>query len=562
MNATATPPTTIAKALEAYRSHGVISRDDIAAVELLVEMARRDGADEPGLLACLGMGLAMRTVRDGHTCVDFGRIGEWAAGLDLSGLGDLQWPTTAKPWIDAITKADRLVGSPGSRRPFILDDQRLYLARSHAEEAAIAATMLTRAKQARLRILLGGPGTGKTTKIAHDLVASFKSLPADAPVPRVALAAPTGKAAARMSEVLSARCQEAGASPEVIAAVTAEPARTVHKLLGYNPSRNNRYTYHAGHPLPYDIVIVDEASMLSSALMHRLLAAVRPDAEIRLVGDPDQLASVDAGTVLGDLALSAATGRSASPLQASVETLTTIHRAEAREIIDLAAAIRETHAARAFEVLASGSEAVRWVDPADRRSLDAVLTTVSDHARQLRAAAKSRKPLTVLTTQSQLQVLCAHRDGPMGVAGWNTRIEKPLAISPGELWYAGRPVMVTRNSRALGLANGDVGVTVPKGSRMEALFGQPENHTRVPVTRLEHVATVHALTIHKSQGSEYGHAVVVLPEQPSRIVTRELLYTGITRARQQVTIVGPRAVIEAAITTPIRRATGLADRLT
>ena len=122
--------------------------------------------------------------------------------------------------------------------------------------------------------------------------------------------------------------------------------------------------------------------------------------------------------------------------------------------------------------------------------------------------------------------------------------------------------MITRNSRALGLANGDVGVVVPEGRRMDALFGLPDDVQRVPVTRLEHVATVHALTIHKSQGSEYDHAVIVLPEQPSRIVTRELLYTGVTRARKKVTIVGPREVIKAAINTPIRRATGLAERLT
>jgi exodeoxyribonuclease V alpha subunit len=561
MSTATRPAAELTKALDAYRSHGVVSREDIAAVELLVEMARRDGAAEPSLLAWLGMCLAMRTVRDGHTCVDFSRIREWSAGLDRHDLGNLQWPTTIAAWVDEFLHAERLVGPPGSRRPFILDGHRLYLARSHAEEAAIAATMLTRAKQGRLRILLGGPGTGKTTKIARDLVSHFTSLPVEAARPRLALAAPTGKAAARMSEVLRARCTDAGATPEVIAVITAEPARTVHKLLGYNPSHGNRTTYHAGHPLPYDIVIVDEASMLSSALMHQLLSAIHPDAELRLVGDPDQLASVDAGTVLGDLALAAAAGSPASPLQASIETLTTIHRAESPDIIDLAAAIRESDACRAFEVLGSGSEAVAWVDPAHRGPLEALLATATEHARRLRAAAMSRQPMDVLTTKGELQVLCAHRDGSMGVTGWNTRIERQLVIPPGELWYAGRPVMVTRNSRALGLANGDVGVTVPAGGRMEALFGLPNELTRVPATRLEHVATVHALTIHKSQGSEYDHAIVVLPEQPSRIATRELFYTGVTRARRKVTVVAPREVIEVAIGTPIRRATGLAERL-
>ena len=547
--------------LEHFRSNGVISRDDIAAVTMLVEMARRDGADQPTRLACLAMCLAMRTVRDGHTCVDFGRIGEWAAGLDMRGPDSAEWPTTVTKWTKALAAADQLVGPPGSRRPFILDGARLYLGRSYDEEAAIASIVRERAAQQRLQILLGGPGTGKTTKVARDLVAHFSSLPADDPLPRVALAAPTGKAAARMSEVLRKRCQEAGASPAVLEAVTAEPARTVHTLLGYNPSRAQRYTYHAGHPLPYGLVIVDEASMLSSALMHRLLSAVHPEAQVRLVGDPDQLASVDAGTVLGDLAVFGSDAHRASPLHSAIETLTQIHRAESPEIIELAAAIRDDQPDQAFDVLASGSASVTWVDPGHRSQLDAVIAEVVAHAENLRKAARKGDPAEVLTTKSQLQVLCGHREGSMGVSGWNSRIERQLMLPPGEPWYAGRPLMITRNSRALGLANGDVGVVVPQGTRLEALFGLPDDSRRVPVTRLEHVATVHALTIHKSQGSEYDHAVIVLPEQPSRIVTRELLYTGVTRARRRVTIISPRDVLAAAIRTPIRRATGLVDRL-
>lgn len=547
--------------LERYRSSGVISRDDIAAVGLLVDMACRDGARPPELLAWLGMCLAMRTVRDGHTCVDFSRIGEWAAGLDLHGSSAPPWPREVSRWLRPLSSSAELVGPPGSRRPFIVDGSRLYLGRSYDEEASIAEIVQQRAVGGRLKILLGGPGTGKTTKVAHDLVASFSALPAEAPCPRLALAAPTGKAAARMSEVLRQRCLDAGASAAVLAAVTAEPARTVHKLLGYNPSRARRYTYHAEHPLPYDMVIIDEASMLSSALMHHLLTAVHPEAEVRLVGDPDQLASVDAGTVLGDLAVFANAPQAASVLPACIETLTTIHRAESPEIITLAAAIRDNQPEQALEILRSGGPSVAWVDPSDAAALAGILNATVTHAENLRKAARRRNPADVLQTQSQLQVLCGHRDGSMGVGGWNSRIEKRLAIPPSEAWYAGRPLMITRNSRALGLANGDVGVVVARGKRMEALFGLPDDVKQIPVTRLENVSTVHALTIHKSQGSEYDHAVIVLPEQPSRIVTRELLYTGVTRARRNVTIISPREVLEAAIATPIRRATGLAQRL-
>jgi exodeoxyribonuclease V alpha subunit len=152
----------------------------------------------------------------------------------------------------------------------------------------------------------------------------------------------------------------------------------------------------------------------------------------------------------------------------------------------------------------------------------------------------------------------------MSVAGWNRRIEKQLDIRPGFPWYTGRPVMVTRNSPSLRLANGDVGVVMSGGGSRVAAFGIIDAEGRpleLPVSRLEDIDTVHAVTIHKSQGSEYGHAVVVLPDRPSRILTRELLYTGVTRARKRVTVVGSREVLEAAIQTPIRRATGLANRL-
>jgi exodeoxyribonuclease V alpha subunit len=547
--------------LHAYREAGAIGRDDIAAAAMLVEMARRDGAPEPGLLAWLGMCLALRTVRDGHTCVDLSGIAGWRGELDAMASGGLEWPTAANEWMEQLEKAHVLVGSPGDRRPFILDGHRLYLARALAEEEAIAAAIRSRAAAGTIRILLGGPGTGKTTKVARDLVERFKALgPADAK-PRVALAAPTGKAAARMTEVLRKRCEDVAASPDVLAAVTAEPARTVHKLLGYNPRRGDRFEYNAGNPLPYGLVIVDEASMLSSSLMHHLLAAVDPKAEIQLVGDPDQLASVDAGTVLGDIAACSDAAHESTPLGGQIDRLSEIHRAESKTIIDLSRAIRESGAAAAFGILEARRDDVVWVDPEDDGAVEAVVGEVAKHARGVRAAALQGDPVAVLEARAKLQVLCGHREGAMGVSGWNARIEKRLGIRAADSWYSGRPVMVTRNNPALGLSNGDVGVVVPRAGRREAVFGVPTQQLRVPVSRLEDIETVHALTIHKSQGSEYGHVVVVLPEEASRIVTRELLYTGVTRAIRKVTIVGSRAVLTVAIETPIRRATGLAARL-
>jgi exodeoxyribonuclease V alpha subunit len=554
------------ESLAAYRAAGVIGRDDIAAATLLVEMAGRDGAPEPEPLGWLGLCLALRTVRDGHTCVDFDGIEAWRGEIDPEATDAPPWPTDPRAWIEPLEKAAALVGKPGDRRPFVLDGHRLYLARAHAEEVSIADAITARAAKGTIRILLGGPGTGKTTRVAKELVRLFQDAAKHDTETSVALAAPTGKAAARMAEAIQKACtgDAVAASRDVIDSILRLKPTTVHKLLGANPSSGDRYTYHARHRLPFRLVIVDEASMLSSSLMHHLLAAVADDATIMLVGDPDQLASVDAGTALGDIALFGRPEHAGTPLHGQIDTLDTFYRAESPEILTLAHAIREGRPDRAIELLQTSGTALNWVDPADKKCLEQLTETVVGHAKQLGTLARGTDAKAVLEQQVALQVLCAHRDGPMSVADWNRRVEKRLDNRPGFPWYTGRPVMVTRNSPSLRLANGDVGVVMSSGGTPIAAFGITGAEGRpleLPVSRLEDIDTVHALTIHKSQGSEYGHAVVVLPERAGRIVTRELLYTAVTRARRHVTVVGSRDVIEAAIQTPIRRATGLASRL-
>ena len=309
--------------------------------------------------------------------------------------------------------------------------------------------------------------------------------------------------------------------------------------------------------------------------MYHLLAALGDDTQLLLVGDPDQLASVDAGSVLGDLAQAAR--NSGSPLAARTRTLTVRHRFGPR-IAALADAILEGESglAQAFEILegrwshtpdpsndvADDPKSVRWVEPGSAE-FKAEVTKVADHATRLRTLAQAGSASEAVAALQQLQVLCAHRQSALGVAGWNSLVQQRLGFVGGSQWYSGRPVLVTANNRALNLHNGDVGVIMPgvAGGRKDAVFPDGKSERRVPVARLERVDTVHALTIHKSQGSEYDEVIVVLPEKPSRIVTRELLYTGVTRARKKVTVIGSREVIAAAIATPIRRATGLADRL-
>ena len=550
--------------LQVYRKFGVIGREDIAAATVLVSIANRDCEEQPSLLAWVGFCLALRTVRDGHTCVDFDNIKEWAGGIEIGAADVPDWPLQPDIWLDSLQAVKSLVGGLEDRRPFIIDGQRLYLARALAEEQDIASVLI-RDSCRQVHVLLGGPGTGKTTKIAQDLVERFSSLSAKESWPRLGLAAPTGKAASRMTDVLRHRCLELGASSSVIAAVTAEPARTVHKLLDYNPSRVQPFRYHAGNRLPYDMVIVDEASMLSSSLMYHLLTALADDAEVILVGDPDQLASVDAGTVLGDIAGFRSERYKKHPLHNKIAELTTVHRAkDAPGIKALAESIRAGDVSRTRAVLEAGHADVQWIEPTNGPAVEGLVAEIVDHAKCLQSVAKNRDLDNTLAIQQELQVLCAHREGFSGVTQWNARVEAKLGITQAMPWYIGQPIMITRNCRSLALFNGDVGVIVASSSmnnHFEAIFGQPGQTVRVPVSRLEDVATVHALTIHKSQGSEYQHAVVVLPEHFSRIVTRELVYTAVTRAIKKVTLVCPRNVLEAAVKKPIRRATGLAERM-
>jgi exodeoxyribonuclease V alpha subunit len=485
------------------------------------------------------------------------------------------WPTDVAVWKQSLKTAVPLVGGPGERRPFILDGDRLFLARSLHEEEQIARR-IGGEEGGVVRVLLGGPGTGKTTQVARRLVDRLL----EKPDLRIALAAPTGKAAARMAEALRHRLHDPGGPVEVtrapahvLDAVAKVRPVTIHKLLGSRPHGTPRYRFGPSNPLAYDLVVVDETSMLSSSLMVHLLEALGTGTELLLVGDPDQLASVDAGTVLGDIASAAA--RPGARLHSRTERLTVRHRF-GPQIGALADAILGNAPERAFGILSGAAvaapgarsqasdtpPAVRWVETGTTAYEQLVEEAVA-HARRLRSLAGAGSIEEAVAAQRDFQVLCAHRAGASGVTGWNASLEKRLGVAGSESWYPGRPLMVTRNNPAIDLFNGDVGLVVPgivEGS-VDAAFPSGDGVRRVPVSRLEEVATVHALTIHKSQGSEYRHAVVVLPDRPSRISTRELLYTGITRAIDRVTVVGPREVIEAAIRTPIRRATGLADRL-
>ncbi|WP_052668971.1 exodeoxyribonuclease V subunit alpha [Nitriliruptor alkaliphilus] len=468
-----------------------------------------------------------------------------------------------------------------------------------------------------LTVIAGGPGTGKTTTVARILgLLDGQAAAVGARPPAVALAAPTGKAAARLTESLRAA---AGPGDDRLRDATAT---TLHRLLGSLGGHGRRFRHGPGHPLPHDVVIVDETSMVDLTMLSRLLDAVRADARVVLLGDPHQLASVEAGSVLGDVVgdpsatpcrsataratlqavlgdahLTDTTMADATGVHDALVVLDRVHRFAAGSGVDrFATAVREGDADAAVSALEASAD-LHWIRPGgdadSRRSWrrtgpsDAQLAGVRDRVlevgRQLRDAARTGDGAAALAALDEVRVLCAHRRGEPGVAGWTARIEAWLTaerlIDPSERWYLGRPVMATTNDRRLQLWNGDLGVIVagPGGPTdaatgsgdaggapgVTAAFPAPDGdgvRTLAPA-RIGDVETVHAMTVHKSQGSQVRHAVVVLPDPASRICTRELLYTAVTRARQGATIVATEAAIRTTISARTHRASGLGDAL-
>ena len=432
---------------------------------------------------------------------------------------------------------------------------------------------------------------------------------------RVGLAAPTGKAAARMQEALTAALLGSSQRAGIIE-LTPEPLRpaverlqsveaiTLHRLLGKLPDSGTRFRHHRGNRLPHDVVLVDEASMVSLTHMARLLEALRPDARLVLVGDPDQLVSVDAGAVLADLVAGAEAATSAPMSSApavQVARLGRVHRFGAR-IGDLAQALRTGDADALVALLRAGRDAgahseVLWVeDPDPANALEGLLTR---QARTVYTHAQAGDAAGALTAMSEHRLLCAHRRGPFGVTTWNARIEGWLREATGDglydPMYVGRPLLITANDYSTGVVNGDTGVVVAargpmaqattvgdirqaRGRKLAVIAGdgnaRPSGSTGSPApegtatglrvfapSRLGDVDTLHAMTIHKAQGSQADAVTVLLPEEDSPLLTRELLYTGITRAKSQVRVVGSEATVRAAVERRVVRASGLRQRL-
>jgi exodeoxyribonuclease V alpha subunit len=565
---------------------GVLTAADVHVARALAEITGE--TDDEVVLAAA---LACRAVRAGSVCVDLTTLhpadlvageAEDESGPVTATAGDLPWPADATDWLEQV-RGSRMVAAGVLR----VDHDLLYLDRYHEQETQVLDDLAVRSRTspdhdaalmvqtldrvfpdasyaeqraACLRaasqwttVITGGPGTGKTTSVAGLLVALHDLATARGESIRVALTAPTGKAAARLQESLAtARLGEADR-----AKLAGVEAMTIHRLLRTDPGNRTRFRHHRANRLPHDVVVVDETSMVSLTLMARLLEAVRPDARLVLVGDPHQLSSVEAGAVLSDL-VRGYESRPDSPVAALRTT-----RRFGEHIGALADAIRDGDADRAIEVLSAGHDEVRWVtdasDPSIRGAALATAVAVRDRA----AAGDAAGALAALARH---RLLCAHRDGPYGAQHWNRRIEGWLSAEVGEGLhdpaYVGRPLLVNANDHALKVYNGDAGVVVvtPEGRRV-ALPGPGGEIRLLAPSRLGDVSTMHAMTIHKAQGSQAEQVTVLLPDEESRLLTRELLYTAVTRAEKVVTVVGEEAWVRAAIERRAQRASGLAVRL-
>ena len=538
----------------------LVNEVDLHALD---ELSRLHGVPDLSPALQLILAMALKAGPDGDTCLDVRAIGPHplVPGQAVSEV--------TNGWLAVLRSCPQLVeevsGTMATRRvPFVLDGARIYTARTHHEELSVGSTLRT-LRDARLQVVLGGPGTGKTTYIAGELIRLFTEDTAGEI--ELALVAPTGKAARRMRQSLMRALSRSGAPDPVKERIlAASRAQTVHKLLKLSPGMTPRFQRNNRKPLTQNLVIVDEASMMSLSLMYRLLDALPPGARMWLVGDPDQLASVDAGTVLGDIDKMIKTQPKGTWTH---EPRTEQHRyPEDSTINTLVKAVRDARDGNeedideVIKILRGASGDVEWLDPsAEQGKLNALAAEVVGTARAVVDLASKGDAAGALAALSTVQVLCAHRNGTLGVQGWNRTVQSAVPGSLADPFYVGRPVLVSRNDDRLGVANGDVGIVCLVNGQKVVAFEGLDGPVTIPLNRLPEVETVYAMTIHKSQGSEYEHAIVVLPTKASRILTRELLYTGISRPTKKLTIVATEESIRRAVGLPIRRATGLADRL-
>ncbi|MCF5224830.1 exodeoxyribonuclease V subunit alpha [Pseudomonas syringae] len=630
-------------------------------------------------LVLVAAALTSHQLGHGHVCLDlYETLKEPDFALSLPPEGDQQGGAMLLPsqllaaldgaaWCQALARSMLVAQATDSsaealQKPLVLAERRLYLRRYWTYERRIAAALRRRLEQAdappddlpqRLNalfgpansapdaiidwqklacalatrrafsIITGGPGTGKTTTVVR-LLALLQAPAVQSGQPlRIRFAAPTGKAAARLTESISQQVQSLDVSAEVRQKIPSE-VTTVHRLLGSRPGTRH-FRHHAGNLLPLDVLVVDEASMIDLEMMANLLDALPPHARMVLLGDKDQLASVEAGAVLGDLCRDAEDGLYSPQTQTWLEAVSgedlskgTLRQGDAQQhplaqqvvmlrhsrrfgqgsgIGQLARLVNQQQDQQARALLSAGSHtdlfALALKGEQDLKFERLVLEGLGQGEQgpqgyrhylnvlgverpavgaELDDECWTRWARSVLDAFDAFQLLCAVRKGPWGVEGLNQRITHALfnaqLIESDQQWYEGRPVLMTHNDYGLGLMNGDIGITL----RLPERDGEGKQVLRVAFprndgsggvrfvlpSRLNEVETVYAMTVHKSQGSEFAHTALILPEALNPVLTKELIYTGITRAKHWFSLIEPRqGIFEEALRRKVKRLSGL-----
>lgn len=577
-------------------------------------------SEKEDILLFLTLAFLSRETAAGHICFDLLEYSEkQVTGTDES----IVFPAFAE-WQKKLM-AVSAIGSPGDFKPVILDKRgRLYLYRYWQYETSLAKKLTQRAKKSHelpdkkfiskkiklffpdsehkspdmqraaaitallksLCIICGGPGTGKTTTVAKILALMLECSKKEL---KIALAAPTGKAADRLQKSIAYSKAELPCSEKIISCIP-KTASTLHRLLGTIPNTSS-FRYNKDNLLPYDIIVIDEASMIDLPLLSKTFSASAPETNIILIGDKDQLASVESGAALGDICTKSSVNFFSSDLCSIFRTFAgiEIRSSEKSRPSVLSDCIVELDKNYRFEINSNTFKLSNAINRGDISGTLAALEEARDDVSHIQTSFQDyikthlsniitnnflpfiKAPSCAIALQrlDQFRILCALRKGPFGTMGINSVIEKKLVemghIDPACRFYHGRPVMITQNDYSLKLFNGDTGIIFndpEKKGESKAYFLGNDNTIRAfhPSSLPEH-ETVYAMTIHKSQGSEFDNVILVLPEKESPVLTRELLYTAITRTKEKIQIIGSEKIINYAVSRNIERRSGLKDLL-
>ena len=574
----------------------------------------------------LSVAIAVWAPVNGHVCIDLENVrqqvrdelGSAREEFDQKSQDALDWPSLAE-WHQHLANSPLVfIPEPDNidhidhTKPLVLFGNMLYLTRQWADEGTVAIALRTRLTAAptplsaqattwveavfgkgsvdyqaqavikalthNTTVLLGGPGTGKTYTIAGMLHAFYSEHAANNTAGninplRVAIAAPTAKAARQVttSVGLSLALQHFPQTHADLIGSVTKTSSTIHRLLGWSPGNRGRFAHHAQNFLPYDIVIIDEVSMVSLPLMARLLEALAPTTKLVLVGDPQQLKSVEAGAVLPDIA--SLHGDDTYPITKLLINRRQADETDPTKVNDIGllatkisvANLSQEDADKVLEFIKARTNEITFIAlpdaSADPSKSAQVLAKIDEHLQGYRNALKDAKlgnTRGALDALASVRVLCGHRKGPYGVSAWNNLVTNTIGVSTAR-GAVGQPLLNTRNDLRTGLVNGDTGIVVNTPSGRKVVFST-QTQSFEP-SALEDVEVAFATTIHKSQGSEYHTVIVVVPPVGSPLLRRELLYTAVTRARKHLVLIASEDAITTAVMSTINRASGLAARV-